>query len=66
MGVNGGSGTGDITGAVWVKTWDGSNSNNADIVVPDNMGELLGEDFNIEAKIYRTGSSTQWQRRATQ
>jgi len=66
MGVDGGSGTGDITGAVWVKTWNGSSSNNADVVVPDNMEELLGEDFNVGVKKSRTGSVTQWQRRATQ
>ena len=44
---------GDINGAVWAGEWDGSNSTNAEITVPANMGSQLanafGQDFNIGA-----------------
>lgn len=40
-GINGGSSDPDILGAIWIKVWDGSSSNNAEIRVPDNMGQLL-------------------------
>ena len=53
VGINGGSGAtadcdetgecggGDISGAVWAKTWNGSSSNNAQLVVPKDMGSQL-------------------------
>ena len=64
VGINGGAqgtaicdeetgecGGGDIHGAVWAKEWNGSNSNNAQLVVPANMGDQLfrhhGKDFAI-------------------
>lgn len=66
MGINGGSGSPDIRGAVWTKTWDGSSSNNADIAVPDNMPNLLGGLFSsagVQANQARPTSA--WQRNAT-
>ena len=32
---------GDIHGAIWAKTWNGSSSNNAQLVVPPDMGTQL-------------------------
>jgi hypothetical protein len=43
--INGGSGSPDIQGALWVREYQGSNSNNADISVPDNMGSLTFTTF---------------------
>ncbi len=45
VGINGGSGTPDIQGAVWARQYQGSNSNNADIRVPDNMGSVIFTAF---------------------
>jgi len=45
LGINGGSGTPDIQGAVWTREYKGSNSNNADIRVPDNMGSIIFTSF---------------------
>ncbi len=43
VGINGGSSNPDLRGAVWAKQWDGSNSNNAEILVPQGMGGALEE-----------------------
>ena len=47
---------GDIDGAVWTGIWDGSNSNVAEITVPDNMSEDLiaafGSGFNVGPSDY--------------
>ncbi len=43
VGINGGSSNPDLRGAVWAKQWDGSNSNNAEILVPPGMGGALEE-----------------------
>ena len=40
VGINGGSQKPDIRGAVWSKHFDGSRSNNAEIEVPDDMGDI--------------------------
>ena len=40
VGINGGSQKPDIYGAVWCKHFDGSRSNNAEIEVPDDMGDI--------------------------
>ena len=40
IGINGGSNKPDIRGAVWSKHFDGSRSNNAEIEVPDDMGDI--------------------------
>jgi len=57
MGINGGAqataqctsdgecGGGDVYGALWTKTWDGSASNQAQLVVPKDMGSQLLENF---------------------
>lgn len=45
IGINGGSGSPDIQGAVWAREYKGSNSNNADIRVPDNMGSVIFTNF---------------------
>ncbi len=57
MGINGGAqataqctpdgecGGGDIYGALWSKIWDGSSSNEAQLVVPKDMGSQLLENF---------------------
>jgi hypothetical protein len=68
VGINGGAqgdvscdadgecGGGDIYGAVWAKNWDGSNSNNAQLVVPRNMADILltnyGTQFAISVRDY--------------
>lgn len=63
MGINGGSSDPDIQGAVWVKTWDGSSSNNAEIRVPDNMPTLLGGLFSgVGMQTYKSSVPTSWQR----
>lgn len=51
MEINGGASTPDLRGAVWAKQWDGSSSNNAEIEVPNNIGENLGSDFNVSIAI---------------
>ena len=57
MGINGGAqataqctadgecGGGDVYGALWTKTWNGSASNQAQLVVPKDMGSQLLENF---------------------
>ena len=57
MGINGGAqataectpdgecGGGDVYGALWTKIWDGSASNQAQLVVPKDMGSQLLENF---------------------
>ncbi len=57
MGINGGAqatatctpdgecGGGDIYGALWTKIWNGSASNQAQLVVPKDMGSQLLENF---------------------
>ena len=57
MGINGGAqataqctadgecGGGDIYGALWTKIWSGSASNQAQLVVPKDMGSQLLENF---------------------
>jgi hypothetical protein len=63
MGISGGSSTPDIQGAVWIKTWDGSNSNRAEIVVPDNMAALLGGSFvGVGIQTYGSSAPNNWQR----
>lgn len=77
VGINGGSGAtadcdetgecggGDISGAVWAKTWDGSNSNKAQLVVPKNMGSQLftglGTRFGISVQDYIALGVNSWQ-----
>lgn len=76
VGINGGSGAtadcdedgecggGDISGAVWAKTWDGSNSNNAQLVVPKDMGSQLftglGTRFGISVQDYIALGVNSW------
>jgi len=47
---------GDIDGAVWAGTWNGSSSTVADITVPDTMSSDLvaafGEEFSVGPKDY--------------
>jgi hypothetical protein len=61
IGINGGSSNPDFKGAVWGRRWNGSSSNNAEIVVPDNMPELLrttfGNTFAIAADTSSNASS---------
>jgi hypothetical protein len=57
MGINGGAqataectpdgecGGGDVYGALWTKTWNGSSSNQAQLVVPKDMASQLLENF---------------------
>lgn len=65
-GINGGSSNPDIYGAVWVKTWGliGSNSNNAEISVPNNMPQLLGNPFSTIVVGNQTTNSKRWERRS--
>ena len=76
VGINGGSkGTpecdvdgectgGDIHGAVWAKTWNGSNSKNAQLVVPKDMGSQLftglGTRFGISVQDYIALGMNSW------
>ncbi len=66
VGINGGSNDPDILGSAWIKTWDSSSSNNADIKTPDNMRKLVvdafGPTFDIGVKINQISNSTSWQR----
>jgi hypothetical protein len=64
--INGGSSNPDISGAVWVKTWDGSNSNNAEISVPSNMGSLLGTGLRATFRSAATSAANYWQRQPAQ
>lgn len=47
---------GDIDGAVWAGTWNGSSSTVADITVPDTMSSdlvaVFGEEFSVGPKDY--------------
>ncbi len=68
VGINGGAqgtvicdtegecGGGDIYGAIWAKQWDGSSSNNAQLVVPRDMANILltnyGTQFAISVRDY--------------
>lgn len=63
MGINGGRSNPDIRGAVWVREWNGSNSNNAEIVVPNAMQSLLsGLKIDLTSAYSRTSSATSWTR----
>ena len=54
----------DIKGAVWAKTWDGSNSNNAQLDVPDDMAsqlvEYFGTDYGISVRRYVAQGVSDW------
>ncbi|ATS19414.1 hypothetical protein BRW62_12520 [Parathermosynechococcus lividus PCC 6715] len=65
VGINGGSSSPDIVGAVWAKEWNGSNSNNAEIYVPDRLPEDLGEAYqNSSIVVARTTEASNWNRLA--
>ena len=55
---------GDISGAVWAKTWNGSSSNNAQLVVPEDMGSQLftglGTRFGISVQDYVALGVNNW------
>ena len=38
---------GDLHGAAWVKDYDGSSTNNAEITVPDNISTLISNGYGI-------------------
>jgi hypothetical protein len=65
VGVNGGSNDPDFQGALWVKTWDGSSSNQVEIRVPDGLPAALGGDFATAGRwVNGTGSILSWERRS--
>ncbi|BCX11750.1 MAG: hypothetical protein KatS3mg067_0688 [Thermosynechococcus sp.] len=65
VGINGGSNDPDIIGAVWAKEWNGSNSNNAEIRVPDRLPEALGGQYaNASIVVARTMEASNWNRLA--
>lgn len=65
VGINGGSNSPDIFGAVWAKEWNGSNSNNAEIQVPDNLPDLLANTgIGASITVARTTEATNWSRLA--
>ncbi|WP_299041360.1 pilus assembly PilX N-terminal domain-containing protein [uncultured Thermosynechococcus sp.] len=65
VGINGGSRDPDIFGAVWAKEWNGSNSNNAEIRVPDRLPEALGGAYaNASIVVARTTEASNWNRLA--
>ncbi|MDG2990254.1 hypothetical protein L3556_04790 [Candidatus Synechococcus calcipolaris G9] len=65
VGINGGSSNPDIFGAVWAKEWNGSNSNVAEIQVPDNLPDLLANTgIGASITVARTTEATNWSRLA--
>lgn len=63
MGINGGSSNPDINGAVWVREWDGSSSNNAEIRVPNAMQQLLSNaGVDVSSVSLKTSAATSWSR----
>ena len=64
VGINGGSGSPDVYGAVWARDYNRSNSNNAEIVVPDDMGSLIwqnfGSGFDLGIREYAALGTTDW------
>ena len=38
---------GDLHGAAWVKTYNGSNTNNAEITVPDNISAIIKDEYGV-------------------
>jgi len=76
VGINGGSGAtadcdedgecggGDVSGAIWAKSWDGSNSKNAQLVVPKDMGSKLflglGTRFGLSVQDYVALGVNSW------
>jgi len=76
VGINGGSGAeadcyndgdcggGDVEGAIWAKNWDGSNSKNAQLVVPKDMGSKLflglGTRFGLSVQDYIALGVNSW------
>lgn len=64
MGINGGSSNPDVNGAIWVREWNGSNSNNAEITVPNEMKQLLeGTGLVVTTPTLRTSAATSWERK---
>jgi hypothetical protein len=55
---------GDIRGAVWAKVWNGSSSNEAQLVVPHDMGPLMfgyfGPQFALSIRDYVALGSNAW------
>jgi hypothetical protein len=64
IGINGGSSTPDFYGAVWGKTWNGSNSNNAEIQVPVDMFKRVSTLplSPLPSLDYRLQSASSWRR----
>lgn len=57
-------GGGDVRGVVWAEEWDGSNSNQAQLVVPTNApddgGEYNGEDYSAGVKDFVAIGTSVW------
>ena len=57
-------GGGDLRGVVWAEKWDGSNSNNAQLVVPPGVGDDAlnnqGFDYSISVKDYVAIGVNSW------
>ncbi|WP_299489022.1 hypothetical protein [Acaryochloris sp. IP29b_bin.137] len=63
MGINGGSSNPDIQGAIWVREWDGSSSNTAEIKIPNAMQQLLtNSGVAITTVSHKTSAATSWTR----
>lgn len=63
MGINGGSSNPDIRGAIWVREWDGSSSDTAEITVPNNMKQLLTDSgVVVTSASHKTSAATSWTR----
>lgn len=74
VGINGGSSgevadgyckqPGDMNGAIWAAYWNGSNSDNAELCVPDDMINQLryffGADFALSVRRYRAQGISDW------
>jgi hypothetical protein len=57
-------GGGDLRGVVWAEEWDGSNSNNAQLVVPPNAADdglkNQGFEYSISVKDYVAVGTNSW------
>jgi hypothetical protein len=70
VGINGGSGDGDITGVVWAEVWNASNSNNADLIVPKDASQALKDYLfgvswtnpQLTTTIYKNTAPLTWER----
>lgn len=70
VGINGGSSNPDFVGTIWAKEFDGSSSNNVELVIPDDMGRRLttefGDTFNVSLKDFSAAGTSFWSAHSSQ